>query len=534
MKFLHFLTPKATTSADTTSRSCDHLPDSASLCDPTNPNACAPCRNIFKIENSLRALRDTIVSLETQRQKLQTQAIQQHNPPIHRIPPEVAGEIFEWCIPNDIFDLNFRPTYSTSTFCSPLVISAVCRKWRDWAYSMPRLWNVLPFYTAAFSPRGLPDPDIVKQWINRAGQLPLSVTIHTPRYKPNDNLVLQVINVLNQYSSRWQTLSFSGRPEIFSHLSNRIQSLPEIRGLYLDCDSDFSIAGAEDDDDEFSSPLVDFPWERLTRLGLGMVNVFSFFKFLRVTPNVIKYSFELDNEYILDHTHFGPSTPIIHFHLRDLVDSTLYSDMEYLNHIQCPSLQSLTADNSIASCLDSLILPFLQRSQCALRILSLNFSSCLSASEMTSLCKEIPTLQTLDISADDWMLESVVKLFFLHLAEFSTVDGRQVPRYLPNLNSLSLHPVDDYSDWKILLDVFGCSTGQNPVNHRPTLKLIDILSEWDYALPLDCINSMDEDTLTRFLWLEESGVKWKLYSYTGDSTFMMWPKRRLNVTTRWR
>ncbi|KAF9476548.1 hypothetical protein BDN70DRAFT_923221 [Pholiota conissans] len=502
-------------SSDPTSQPCDHLPDGTSLCDPTNPNACVPCRNIFKIENSLRALRDAIVSLETQRRNLQTQIIQKHNPPIHRIPPEIAGEVFKWCIPDDIFDLDFRATRSTHTFCSPLVISAVCRKWRDWAYSMPRLWNILPFYTAGLPvmPLELPNPIVVKKWIERAGQLPLSVTLHDPHDTPNDDLVLQVINALNQYSSRWQTLRFSGRPEIFSHLSNQIQNLPKIQGLYFECGSDFSIAGAEDDDGEFSS--VDFPWERLTRLELRNAIVFSFFAFLRAAPNVIKFSFKLYNDCILGDTHFGPSTPIIHFHLREIVDSTYWGDMKYLDYIQCPSLESLITDEYQDSCLDSSILPFLQRSQCTLKILSLQLSSYPSASEMTLLCEEIPTLQTLNFTFEDLMPESVIKTFFLHLGEFSTISGRQVLRYLPNLRSLSLRVLENFSDWKILPDIFGYPTGQNPANYRPNLELIDIFSEWADALPLDCIDSMDKDTLTRFLWLEESGVKWKCYSYVG-------------------
>ncbi|KAF9476536.1 hypothetical protein BDN70DRAFT_812118, partial [Pholiota conissans] len=128
-------------------RYCDYPPEGDTLCNPTDPNACEPCKRLFEIEAEVKEIRMTLVDKERERQKLKSQVNEQHDKLGHRLPPEIAGKIFELCIPGNLFDLGYYSRPSRSTFCSPLIISAVSTRWRDLSYSTPRLWNILPLYS---------------------------------------------------------------------------------------------------------------------------------------------------------------------------------------------------------------------------------------------------------------------------------------------------------------------------------------------------------------------------------------------------
>ncbi|KAF9484851.1 hypothetical protein BDN70DRAFT_58091 [Pholiota conissans] len=63
------------------------------------------------------------------------------------------------------------------TICAPMVLSAVCRMRRVIAYVTPKLWTTLPLLSqvAETTRDTLPTTSFVKEWIKRAGQLPLSI-----------------------------------------------------------------------------------------------------------------------------------------------------------------------------------------------------------------------------------------------------------------------------------------------------------------------------------------------------------------------
>ncbi|KAF9474190.1 hypothetical protein BDN70DRAFT_962023, partial [Pholiota conissans] len=152
---------------------------------------------------------------------------------IDRLPPEIAGEIYASCIPDNFFDL--RWARFDIKFCPPLVISAVCRMWQDLAYSVPRLWNVLPFYASRLnSPSRGPTPVIINKWIDRAGQLPLSIILYVSDLVFDKDFFLEVADVLNQVSNRLRSLIFFGNPSIVSYFSSQTQSLPELRTIHFD------------------------------------------------------------------------------------------------------------------------------------------------------------------------------------------------------------------------------------------------------------------------------------------------------------
>ncbi|KAJ7769986.1 hypothetical protein B0H16DRAFT_1307137, partial [Mycena metata] len=89
--------------------------------------------------------------------------------PIQRLPVELLHEIFLACLP----PLKYTPASHKS---GPLVVSWVCKSWRDIALSLTKLWSSL-----ALDPRHdvfhcayLSD---ARFWLGRAGRRKLSLSL---------------------------------------------------------------------------------------------------------------------------------------------------------------------------------------------------------------------------------------------------------------------------------------------------------------------------------------------------------------------
>ncbi|KAJ7509594.1 hypothetical protein B0H11DRAFT_1631428, partial [Mycena galericulata] len=82
------------------------------------------------------------------------------------IPVELTSEIFLHCLPRK----RKRPSASVA----PLLLAAICQKWRYIALNDPRLWTVLKIHIPARCFRGY-NADMVQEWLLRAGNMPLSI-----------------------------------------------------------------------------------------------------------------------------------------------------------------------------------------------------------------------------------------------------------------------------------------------------------------------------------------------------------------------
>ncbi|KAF9061803.1 hypothetical protein BDP27DRAFT_1234582, partial [Rhodocollybia butyracea] len=99
--------------------------------------------------------------------------------PIRRLPVEVLSEIFLFCLPVDR-----NPVRSVKE--APLLLTRICRRWRDIALENPRLWTGIHIFV----------PDIYNMpkderrrifemrtagweaWLKRSGALPVSLSLH--------------------------------------------------------------------------------------------------------------------------------------------------------------------------------------------------------------------------------------------------------------------------------------------------------------------------------------------------------------------
>ncbi|KDR83067.1 hypothetical protein GALMADRAFT_24963, partial [Galerina marginata CBS 339.88] len=138
---------------------------------------------IERLEKHLQELRRTHDGIKTSLNPYYTVLS-----PIRRVPPDILHEIFFHCL----------PTQRNSTMSStdaPILLTHICRTWRETALTSPRIWARIhiPFSETMPRPDTLltqPDADtlrhaevmdqrckVVEEWLSRSGDCPLSISL---------------------------------------------------------------------------------------------------------------------------------------------------------------------------------------------------------------------------------------------------------------------------------------------------------------------------------------------------------------------
>ncbi|KAF9479441.1 hypothetical protein BDN70DRAFT_693622 [Pholiota conissans] len=506
-------------------RYCNYLRDGEYLCDPTDPSICTPCKQLSELEDRVKTIRLMLVGLENQRQKLKTLANQHHDRFIHRLPPEITTQIFELCISKNIMDLNTEVIPTRHTIYAPLVISAVCTEWRNMAHTMPSLWNTLHLCPRRRDSNSFPKPSYVKKWIERAGGLPLSILLSVPSIPEEIATAVKVLKLINKYSTRWIDFRCESPPSLFSHLPSNTDAFPALRTLHLVNPSSsantplkifpqrletLAISGIE-------LMTIDprFDWSNLASLTMDYVTSAEAFEVLRRATNLTTCIFRSDAISAHDDVAYPlPQNILVHPRLQKLhIRSSLYEDV--FRQLSCPSLEILALDVDDIPCV-TLTVDFLRRSQCSLKTLHIKDGFGLHAPDIPLFLQNIPTLQHLSFNLQNNSL-MVASVLFETLAEFSVVDGREVPKYLPLLCSLSYKgdvPYDEEGIWKSIPAIFGYRQGSELSDDLFVRRALQSLTVFAYPdIHTDCegyVSDFDKKTLERILNLKKAGVKFKL------------------------
>ncbi|KAJ8073344.1 hypothetical protein PM082_011616 [Marasmius tenuissimus] len=210
-------------------------------------------------EKQVRRLDEEISRLQAKRQTLK-QFVDLHRvllSPSRRVPTDIWRLIFIECLPNNLYGLCTRTTKD-----APLLLTAVCRSWREIALSTPNLWTSIHIYLPA-PPVTMPDKDYIaklrgrkkglKAWLDRSGSLPLTISLGAEQwmYRPPTSAFengsstaseeawnvqrIEFTELLAQYSHRWGTVAFSFGAEFLDlTLFERIpsSSLTSLESLY--------------------------------------------------------------------------------------------------------------------------------------------------------------------------------------------------------------------------------------------------------------------------------------------------------------
>ncbi|KAF7363824.1 F-box domain-containing protein [Mycena sanguinolenta] len=296
------------------------------------------------------------------------------------LPNEILGEIFVYCLREpepDGHPFGILPKLDPND--APLVLCAVCRRWREIALTTPGLWGSFSIQQdSVLSDSGADYVEFCRTWLSRAGITPVSIEFEA---WVEHKRVLSLLEVIGGLAQRWQRawLTFDSDllkalrlPEAgkfpfleqlalgtsFSELSLSFCDAPRLRDVYL----------------VETTPQIRLPWHQLTSYETCTVLVPLFLQILGDAPNLVDARFGIEGT-------LAPSLPNIVIPLVRLqllkLGSGLYEDplpMTILNCLEVPALQDLTLSflHHQANSDASPFLSFVSRSSFQLHTLALS------------------------------------------------------------------------------------------------------------------------------------------------------------------
>lgn len=372
--------------------------------------------------------------------------------PIRRLPPEILVEIFSHCG-------NEYRRMGAPTYYMPIIISVVCKRWRDLAFGSPHLWTDISFDIYSRTPYVLLQR--LNLYLRNSGQLTLRGVAYAGRRDDRHPLGVAWRLLLNE-AHRWGTLYVAG-PGIFSSMGDvvlpRLQNVIGFASNLANGDEHRiferapALRSALIDNGNLDDVVPHLPWPQLDRLITVCTPVYarkvlplcSNLTIWAYTPISIRPSWDEEDEV---HTAIPYSLPCLHtlrIHLSDNRNDEI-NLLHLLAELSAPRLKVLNIEwrqtSVVASARVNDGLPaFLTRCRLPLRHVELiNPNSAVLDWVVTVHGIQGLTLDLSDLISpltDEWV------------ALLAIVDGDR-PRYLPQLEDLGLSGCMDVSGEALL------------------------------------------------------------------------------------
>ena len=392
-------------------------------CGDTVAEGCDPLDELAQLELLLERLTQKRYDLKRKINRL-------HSPIVRQLPPDVTSTIFEFCLP--LFT-NLRYLPFEMNFPFPLSLGAICSYWRDIAWSTPSLWSSLMVYVSGNDSH----TTIVKQWLARSGQLPLSISIYSVS---NWRQVLAVANIINQYSSRWFELDLVLPLSFYQYFHATDNHAPILKFLrfhgadqYRSREGVFHLSCPRLEKADFTSFQMNGMYiqcDNVTHLDLYDMSTIDSLLILRMTPRLVFCSIS----FFAKQSRARTGAILTSLKFLQLHTSSFH---DFLNNLITPGLEELRVSRCDKASIES-IASLLKRSTCSLRSFSITCDLSIHLEEFTSLLQLMPSLKTLSLrSADEEShqhdLRSIMQLVDKVLSSQSATLQRGL---LPNLEVL--------------------------------------------------------------------------------------------------
>ena len=399
-------------------------------------------------------LQRTIQELQEKRRILRSQMNAIHDPFVLAFPPEISSQIFllsmeKW---------NYKPydaqTRNLDTILrklpTPFLLGTVCRGWRQLARATPHLWTTLSLTLA--KPTKIFLPQAVSDWLQLSGSLPLAIWIFYKWNKPSSQeICLPVIDIVNQHSKRWRKVVIRHIPP--DYLNRFCGTSPpsslydlEVRNCRIDgppesplfrMNSKASPTNLIVQKIGFSANSIG--WDNLLSLVMQDSTVEECMEIIQRAP-LLESCTLLDFNPALSSI---PKTIFRHMYLRmlDVLWDWGESFVNLIDALECPSLEYFSFKSNINhKVVDSLISLF-KRSGSCLKELKLHglWDFQLTVEDFRRLYNAVPNLQRLDLHWNEGDGLATVGDLFQQLSSSAPILEGRTPRFLPHLESLTLH-----------------------------------------------------------------------------------------------
>ncbi|KII88694.1 hypothetical protein PLICRDRAFT_54522 [Plicaturopsis crispa FD-325 SS-3] len=318
---------------------------------------------------------------------------------LRRLPNELLSQIFIACLPKDVATIH----------AVVLRLGSVCRLWWDIAISTPDLW------TSAYI--GYSTSSKSRAWLQRAGKMPLSLTVKVPGIIDTS----AIVDLIVSYASRWNHLDLWIK-DIFSNLNTALtEGFPALRSLSLALYSGAVLTSTKfpfapqlrrvsfSNKGGFVISPPDLPWSQLTHLALCEFVESESLQILSQASN----SIECDLQDLFSWSSDSNGRLCVALPcLRSLHISCQHS-LFFIERLTLPALEDLEFRSSIQHLAipqgPRSFLSFLLRSQCPLTRLSLNLA-CVDEDELIQSLPYLSSLRGLNIS-DGFPLDASSAIF---------------------------------------------------------------------------------------------------------------------------
>ncbi|KAK1227656.1 hypothetical protein PQX77_009331 [Marasmius sp. AFHP31] len=198
---------------------------------------------ISEPKERIKQLDEKIHRLQVERDELQ-QFVDDHSAlraPFRRLPADIWGEIFVYCLPTNKLNVALCAAKE-----HPLLLTTICRAWREVALNTPRLWSALHIHVPEINPKPtfLARLEGIKLWLDRSGFRPLTLSVSMVDNTPssfavtgfNSSPYTALMDLLACYSHRWRTLALdSGVKTPHLRPLERLtrEDLPLLESIYI-------------------------------------------------------------------------------------------------------------------------------------------------------------------------------------------------------------------------------------------------------------------------------------------------------------
>jgi hypothetical protein len=356
---------------------------------------------IVKISADIDLQKEVLKQLEKDKSAAQRQLNAVQDPLVARFPLEISSRIFLECIP-------LLPVPGARF--APMLLLNVCHSWTNIALSTGALWAVIDI---GFSGRPQAKRQILKLWLHRARNYPLSITLY-------NGLKNGAAPILGRYTKQIKCLGlYEEEFNVHRTTLTDFESFPCLERLAI------GATGNEED------------WSLAHTIG-----------FLRLAQNLVEltlYSVITESDYKTTQKLVLPSLVCLKFgELPKLHHLSDCNADDILCHISLPALEILAIPLTTISCSDFSL--FLKRSSPPLQKLVLDHgSNSFAFAELDEWLRLVPSLTHLEFLVR--RETSTDNDLFSALADSAS-------HLLPNLRSLTIHngsPSFSDSSWQTLL-----------------------------------------------------------------------------------
>ncbi|KAL1728755.1 hypothetical protein EV714DRAFT_214481 [Schizophyllum commune] len=368
--------------------------------------------------------------------------------PVRRLPKEVMSEIFQISCGDE--------SYLNNQYLMPLVLSSVCKSWRDTAHATHSIWADFTLCSGDIIRTMTPVYRRLKLFLSHSGSIPLRRCVVNYRPFTEALYASKILKALVDHAHRWTQLfvcpsvaydgprrdyvsvkgdldkifdqlegkqlsclrSLTGDPAILSEGNAKgiFRHLPSLRDVTLHCN------------DEMYPDVPQLPWEQVEELDLEASPAYAV-DIIRRCPNLVNLRFTNRRREDLDAAPKLAGGPVVLPRLRTLrVFESGGNKTTLLDRLTAPALEEAILEYDSVASIDKTGFPlFLPRSHCPLRCLTLYSSHTLTKSFLALL----PELVKLTLYMGKKSTAGFVNLLTLG-------DRIGLPRFLPSLEELHI------------------------------------------------------------------------------------------------